>query len=491
MFKNKNCYCQKERETDKRQRKFDYYPDFGHCRRNDFWRLETQTIVDDMARVPCALDESAYVNLQESQFLPTTSASQLREQEISATTSFDAKREDEKNYFFRETIRRRKFVDALCSSCTFEMATMIGQSHSCASLQVAQYAVSLRNIGKYDSEQLIPYQDIKLQIEKTHLETQWLEETLEEHNQQLLGIRMNRMAVEVDTERETKMITDLHEKSRLNREKMAELLELLENSVNEVRFLNAESMVPCFDVYVNSQCQIYAINGFRLKYGPSAPDNLNWNEINMAWTCTSLLLASLRSKYGLDANIFINADDSTRIALKIAMHPLRSRALLIVEEVVRVGNECGESQSSVVPLRVGRDGDLGRHSLHLCGSVDKRNETLSLYRVAVITFSVCVVVTAMQLMRLSCLRGSMLQLYASVVGNEAWAPSALCPHFPISTALLRSQFLVDDNKLIEDLVATLEALQSVPRVVQGPRPVQGHRPGYDPSEQQVPTSFPP
>jgi hypothetical protein len=72
------------------------------------------------------------------------------------------------------------------------------------------------------------------------------------------------------------------------------------------------------------------INGTRLMYLPSHADNLNWAEINQAWSCLSFLVCCIRNHWCLSEKSIIvfdtdGADSDSSSALKLANAPLKTR----------------------------------------------------------------------------------------------------------------------------------------------------------------------
>jgi hypothetical protein len=112
-----------------------------------------------------------------------------------------------------------------------------------------------------------------------------------------------------------------------------------------------------------------ALNGMRLMYLPSASENLNWAEINRAWSCLSLLVLCLRYKGNLEEAATITVEtnkyDSNNICdsqkvddkptksstlIKFRLQPLRRRTLILLFLEHRLVNEANEIIEEVLCL---------------------------------------------------------------------------------------------------------------------------------------------
>jgi hypothetical protein len=89
------------------------------------------------------------------------------------------------------------------------------------------------------------------------------------------------------------------------------------------------------------------VNGMRLTCLPSAADNLNWAEINRAWSCLSLLVCCIRNEGGLGEKTCILIErykekdrnhseveildaDTTKTCMILRLRPLRRRTLILL-----------------------------------------------------------------------------------------------------------------------------------------------------------------
>ena len=120
------------------------------------------------------------------------------------------------------------------------------------------------------------------------------------------------------------------------------------------------------------------INGTRLMYLPSHADNLNWAEINQAWSCLSFLVCCIRNRWGLAEKSIIvfdvdGSDSDSSSALKLAnanlqtrlsirLRPLRRRTLILLS--LDHGDQSDEA-------------DVSEEVLFLCGegSIESPSES--------------------------------------------------------------------------------------------------------------------
>ena len=142
-----------------------------------------------------------------------------------------------------------------------------------------------------------------------------------------------------------------------------------DRAVREMNYLNSENGSICvlFDLSITSRVSssirtsiqrsesqlgrrdgdeltiIAVINGMRLMYLPSTSDNLNWAEINRAWSCLSLLVCCLRNRGGLSEKSIllieegsvsrtnvIQDDHLTGTRITLQLRPLRRRTLILL-----------------------------------------------------------------------------------------------------------------------------------------------------------------
>jgi len=138
----------------------------------------------------------------------------------------------------------------------------------------------------------------------------------------------NRRICEISTDDELKKINELEYSPGIGNEEISALLRLAESSTMSNLF-SSDSIHPLYNIQFTNT-EISEINGLRLAYQPIPKLNLNWSEINAAWSCLALALESSIQYH--QSNLPVNHFSFTII-------PMRHRSYLLQNKIMLSTNE--------------------------------------------------------------------------------------------------------------------------------------------------------
>ena len=281
----------------------------------------------------------------------------------------------------------------VCSGCSDQLLRMIERAYKSSQEQARSYSVTIHEYQTEHPDYVRMQDSIEPTTEKDVHNT-LLSQQSDECELDLLShikdIEQQRTQTMADVEAELILSASLEcEITDLDAEIEAAVIHS-DRAGREINLLNAEhgSLSVLFDLSVSSKSlpgsQISAltetneitsvINGMRLMYLPSHSDNLNWAEINRAWSCLSLLVCCLRNRAGLQekavivievdysalSNYVMKVDDVVRTQISLQLRPLRRRTLILLS-VDQHRYQCQEPVSNTDILFLCGDGNIEGH----------------------------------------------------------------------------------------------------------------------------------
>ena len=367
----------------------------------------------------------------------------------------------------------------ICTVCSDQLIRMIEKTYKSSQEQARSYSVTIHEYQTEHPDYLteLPRNDLLrnpvCRVVRPSPSSQQSDECEIDLLRHIQDIEEQRTQTMADMEAELILLAGIEAEVLSLDADIDATLNHSDRAVREMNYLNSENGSICvlFDLSITSRVSssirtsiqrsesqlgrrdgdeltiIAVINGMRLMYLPSTSDNLNWAEINRAWSCLSLLVCCLRNRGGLlEKSILLIEEDSisrtnvvqdghltgTRITLQL--RPLRRRTLILlsvdffehesqknstVEEVLFL---CGEGK-----CKSGSASDRGSHKEEQDeDSDDMESDIYSTsfsnqdmhteehrryqYYQAVIALAAVVCATARDLDRVDCLTDSMLSL---------------------------------------------------------------------------------
>jgi hypothetical protein len=284
--------------------------------------------------------------------------------------------------------------ELICASCCNHAMTILERVYSCSQEQARSYAVA---IHEYQTN----YPDYKLgednhpseRVLISPISNSQINESGKELLEHIKDIESQRTEIRRKIEEELALIANMESEVISLDEDIADAVSHSDILGHEINFLNNDGgLSALFDLDISShsaksslssnvsmggegvfdECveRIMAtVNGMRLMYLPSASENLNWAEINRAWSCLSLLVLCLRYKGNLEEAATITVEtnkyDSNNICdsqkvddkptksstlIKFRLQPLRRRTLILLFLEHRLVNEANEIIEEVLCL---------------------------------------------------------------------------------------------------------------------------------------------
>lgn len=255
----------------------------------------------------------------------------------------------------------------VCSVCSDQLIRMIEKTYKSSQEQARSYSVT---IHEYQTEHPDYLTTIKINDSHgRHIKNDALA-TLSSQQSDECEIDLLRHIQDIEEQR-SKTMSEMEAELVLFASVEAETLSLdaeIDSALNhsdrasrEINYLNSEhgSICVLFDLSITSRPLsssgtpvsgseleldmnnteiVVVINGMRLMYLPSTSDNLNWAEINRAWSCLSLLVCCLRNRRGLpektvlliEGGSIAGTGESARTCITLQLRPLRRRTVILL-----------------------------------------------------------------------------------------------------------------------------------------------------------------
>lgn len=307
--------------------------------------------------------------------------------------------------FFRSVENIDKFVQhndgsfseiLVCSGCSEHLLTTTERAYKQFQEQARSYSVTIHEFKmehaclemKIVKDELLPNDNFDDMESLLSPQTEECELDLQVHLKDIEQKRSNTLS---EIEKELLLLASIESEVAFLDAEIVSATDHSQRAVRECNFLQSSdgSLSALFDLSISSHCSASnpstsgklnshrsgegsettsVINGTRLMYLPSHADNLNWAEINQAWSCLSFLVCCIRNYWGLsDKSIIVfDADDAdsdsssalklsnapSKTRLSIRLRPLRRRTLILLS--LDHGDQSDES-------------DISEEVLFLCG----------------------------------------------------------------------------------------------------------------------------
>ena len=252
----------------------------------------------------------------------------------------------------------------ICSGCCDQLTKVIERAYKQTQEQARLYSVTLHeyqgDITAYDSPLHVDHVDDRTTEERYSSLNPQSEECEVDLQRHIKDIQNSRENVMTEIHDDLQRLASIESEITNLDEEISVIVNHSDRTVREMNFLGDESacITTLFDLTVSLQEldmqpmgnvvtsglssrgnreKISMINGMRLMYLPSHSQNLNWAEINQAWSCLALLICCLRNQGNLpgEAVMVINTDpdnpcDYERTTICLKLRPLRRSTMMVL-----------------------------------------------------------------------------------------------------------------------------------------------------------------
>ena len=355
----------------------------------------------------------------------------------------------------------------ICSGCCDQLTKVIEKAYKQTQEQARFYSVTIHeHQGEHyadGSPRHVDCVDDRTTEEQYSSLTSQSEECEVDLQRHIKDIQDSREKVMTEIQKDLQHLASIESELTNLDEEISVIVNHSDRTVREMNFLGDETscIVTLFDLTVSLQElemqatgnpgtsghssrekreKISVINGMRLMYFPSHSQNLNWAEINQAWSCLALLVCCLRNQGNLpgEAVMVIKSDiddpnNSERTTICLKLRPLRRSTMIVLttnyhpvaadkhstEEVLYLFDE-GNIESIIGSDRFGEcvrnddydedDDDTDDFLPNTLGQPHDAQSQKYQYHKAVVALAAFVCATARDLCRVDCLTSLMYQL---------------------------------------------------------------------------------
>eukprot|EP01041_Mallomonas_annulata_P009167 gene9167-18998_t len=277
----------------------------------------------------CFLEESSFEILSR-QLVRSSFVKENRDKKT--TYNNIIKRQESLNKFVYKKIPSQQ----ICGDCLADLSDIIDLNISQLEKDIHAYEIAKRNLSKelnyVTSHSAKKHESIESEIEVLNKEFDKLKILSQDLDSELYDMLLNTTEIDNEISDELKQINQINYFLSQNMEDLNSNIFLHNNMQYEIQLLSQHNSFPLFNFKTSSSCTIYPIsysiqdninnlfeiNGFRISFLPIPSKNLNWIEINAAWSCLSLALKATFNICNISEN-----------QCSFFIRPLRRRCFLI------------------------------------------------------------------------------------------------------------------------------------------------------------------
>lgn len=326
--------------------------------------------------------------------------------------------------------------ELVCGSCSDQVSRMIERVYSCSQEQARSYAVAIHEYQTNYPHCELGVDQRELGVDQPPVQSKFnspiscsqLDECGADLLEHIENIDSQRIEIRRKIEEELALIANMESEVMSLDEDISLSVSRSNTLGHEINFLNSEygSLSVLFDLNISSASSLSSalsregegvfdgciekirvtVNGMRLMYLPYPSENLNWAEINRAWSCLSLLVLCLRYKGKLEeaATIVIEAnghnsssindmqkldDDFTNSTthIRLKLQPLRRRTLILLSLEHHLVDEVNETIDEALCLHGEGSGSAFRDRTYSTGNdeVDDSDDPDKFYAQSLLT----------------------------------------------------------------------------------------------------------